>query len=436
MSGRPLGAHLLMVALGAAAWLSATAHAQQPSFRSAVDLIAVEVQVVDNDGRPIAALNPSSFQVTINGHTRRVLSADYIQTTTPDGAPVVARTGVGPSASNVWPTTGASSVAGRIYILAFDLASLTLADSRAVVATSRDFISRLQPQDKVGLYTFPIGPRVIPTTDHAMVSAKVNTITGNKRSFGHDFNLSPSEIIDINAEAARQMTQLRRPAAGAPALVGDESTTIRKVQLRECGNGELRCVEDIIAEAQNAAFLMEGDAIEGLNGLRELVRLLTTYEGRKTVVMFSSGIASSDRPGGRPDMGNLPKTLGQDAAATNTTIYTLHIDTGDLHAMSAETQRADKTGTRSRDGAVQRRVLDEFSWASGGALMRVATGSGEYALTRVLRETSSHYLLGVEPDAADRDGRLRQLRVKVSQPGVTVRSRQWVVVPIRRMLAP
>jgi hypothetical protein len=73
-------------------------------------------------------------------------------------------------------------------------------------------------------------------------------------------------------------------------------------------------------------------------------------------------------------------------------------------------------------------VLEDFSAASGGALLRVPTGWGEAALERVLRETSSRYLLGVEPQASDRDGRVRELRVRVRQRGVTVRGRTWVVV--------
>jgi hypothetical protein len=100
--------------------------------------------------------------------------------------------------------------------------------------------------------------------------------------------------------------------------------------------------------------------------------------------------------------------------------------------MSAENRKLlGSPVTRIRDRAVGGRALEEFSGASGGALMRVATGSGEFALDRVLRETSSHYLLGVEPDASDRDGRLRQLRVKVNRSGATVRSRLWVRVPKR-----
>ena len=59
------------------------------------------------------------------------------------------------------------------------------------------------------------------------------------------------------------------------------------------------------------------------------------------------------------------------------------------------------------------RVLSDFSAASGGALFPVMIGSGEVALERVLRETSAHYLLAVEPQEADRDGKLRELRVRV-----------------------
>jgi hypothetical protein len=177
---------------------------------------------------------------------------------------------------------------------------------------------------------------------------------------------------------------------------------------------------------------MEGRATEGLNGLRSLIKLLSTEPGRKTVVMFSAGIPVTDRPGGRPEVGDLAKLLGQDAAATNTTIYTLHIDTGPTRQMAAESRKTDRPPlSRARDNAVTSRLLEEFSGASGGALMRVVMGGGEFALDRVLRETSSHYLLGVEPADADRDGKVRDLRVKVDQKGVTVRSRIWVVVPKR-----
>jgi len=105
-----------------------------------------------------------------------------------------------------------------------------------------------------------------------------------------------------------------------------------------------------------------------------------------------------------------------------------------MTSYSAQTRKTARTPpNHARDIIVQRRIMDEFAGASGGALMSVVTGSAEYALTRVLRETSSHYLLGVEPQDSDRDGKQRDLKVKVvNQPGTTVRSRLWVTIPPKR----
>lgn len=428
---------LTTIALGGALSLGVFAQGQAPVFRAGVDLIAVDVQVVDNDGRPIPALRPQDFEVSISGKSRRVASAEFVESTrldgsAPDGSGAITRVEAGPLASNVWPTGGLTG-AGRMYVLAFDTDSFSVGESRDVVAAARGFINRLQPADQVGLYTFPVGPRLEPTANHAEVSRRIDTIVGHLQNMPGDFNLTPSEIIDITAEIGRSRANNVGRAGGAPtALTGNEGDVTRRVQIRECGTTDVRCVDEIQTEAQSLAFYLEGRATAGLNGLRSLIRLLDAEPGRKTVVLFSAGIPSTDRPGGRPEVGDLAKQLGQDAAATNTTIYVVHLDTGPSRQMSAETRKTDSPPvSRSRDYAVTGRLLSEFSGASGGTLMRVVMGGGEWALDRVLRETSSHYLLGVEPADSDRDGKLRPLNVKVKHKGSTVRSRIWVLVPKR-----
>jgi VWFA-related protein len=438
------GTALLVLGLGLGTPLDATeGQDQAPTFRSTVDVVAVDVQVVDDEGRPVGRLTPDDFEVTISGKRRRVITADYIQSTQVDGRPFPETAGPQAVATNVFE--GNMEPSGRVYILAFDVGSLTLSDSRAVVGSALNFIDRLLPNDMVGLYTFPIGSQIDPTTDHTGVRQHVAQVVGSSQGFDSRFHLSISEIIDINSEAARLGTLgalggqngrgggFEDSSFGALSqLYGDESDTLRRVQVRECGAGVFRCVDEILQEAQSLAYYLEGRGTEGLNGLRSLITALGQYPGRKTVVMFSSGIPASDSAGGRPDLGDLSRSLGQDAAATNTSIYTLHVDTSDFRAMSAETRRSSGSpATRSRDRVVGGRVLEEFSGASGGALMRVFTGSGEVALDRVLRETSSHYLLGVEPEESDRDGKVRELDVKVNVDDVTVRSRIWVVVPER-----
>jgi hypothetical protein len=289
-----------------------------------------------------------------------------------------------------------------------------------------------------------------PTLEHNLVSQAVDRVVGRSQSVPGEHNLSPSEVIDITSEVSRQASiNVGRGnaaiTAGLNAGNGGESnsissammdigdgSTLRRVQLRECGSVSSACAEMIQTDASTMAFYLESRATEGLNGLRALVNLLNEEAGRKTVVLFSAGIPAADRPGGRPDVGDLARVLGQDAAATNTSIYTLHLDNRAIRAMSPESRRGGATPiSHSRDIAVGGRLLEEFSGASGGALLRVLLGGGELALDRVFRETSSHYLLGVEPEDSDRDGRIRQLRVRVDQRGATVRSRSWVVVPDR-----
>jgi VWFA-related protein len=422
---------------------------QQPTFTAAVDLIAVDVQVVDSEGFPVTALRPQDFEVSINGRKRRVASADFVQTTTVDGTAPARPVMSGPQATNLWPTSDIAGT-GRTYVLAFDTDSFTVQESRDVVAAARGFIRRLQPGDAVGLYTFPVGPRMEPTLEHNLVSQSVDRVVGRSQSVPGEHNLSPSEIIDITSEVSRQSsinvgrgnaaitaglnggTGATSNSSSASMMDIGDGSTLRRVQLRECGSVSSACAEMIQTEASTMAFYLEGRATEGLNGLRALIGLLNEQPGRKTVVLFSAGIPVTDRPGGRPEVGDLAKLLGQDAAATNTSIYTLHVDNREMRAMSAETRRGGSTPvSRSRDMAVGGRLLEEFSGASGGALLRVLLGGGELALERVFRETSSHYLLGVEPDEGDRDGKLRELRVRVGTRGVTVRSRSWVVVPQR-----
>lgn len=415
----------------------------QPTFRSSVDLIAVDVQVVDNTGLPIRALTPGDFEVTIQGRKRRVLTVDFVQSADVNDRAATMSVTSGPAATNIWPVGGAVGVGtGRTFVLAFDTDSFGISESRDVVGAARGFIRRLRPGDRVGLYTFPVGPRIEPTEDHAEVMRLVDTVVGRSQMMLGEYNLTPSEIVDITAESSRDFSRqvgASRGGGAAPVPAGTTEAAVtpdsvlQRVQIRECGTVDSSCAEMIQAEANAKAFYLEGRATEGLNGLRSLIQLLNEQPGRKTVVMFSAGIPATDRPGGRPEVGELAKQLGQDAAATNTTIYTLHVDTREFQMMRPEQRKTDRSPvSTSRESAVTGRLLEEFSGASGGALIRVLLGGGELALDRVLRETSSHYLLGVEPAEVDRDGKLRELRVKVAQRGTTVRSRSWVVVPKRK----
>jgi VWFA-related protein len=393
--------------------------AQQPTFRSTVDVVAVDVQVINRDGIPIPSLGPEKFEVTIGGKRRRVVSADFIQSSTAfsrapgDSGPPVTSASIDERRPGV----------GRVFMLAVDVASFSVGASRGVVQAARGFVANLEPEDEVGLVAYPVGPSIASTTDHGAVARRLDTIVGQLQSLMQTrFNLSVSEIVDISSEAT-------------PNRVATPTDAFRRVQERECGTTtDLSCADQLSKEALSMGYMLEGQVTESLSRLQSVLVQLGQYPGRKTVIVLSGGMPAGDRPGGRPGpMTELARAVGEDAARANATLYAIHIDSDSVTSQAAERRRpARQPVDQERESAMQGRLLDQMAGSSGGTMLRVLVGSGEGSLDRVLRETSSHYLLGIEPETADRDGRLRDLRVRVSEKGATVRSRTWVVVPKKR----
>ena len=416
--------------LGAVTWAAPVR--QQATFRATVDLVAVDVQVVDRDGRPIPNLGPDKFEVLIDGRRRRVVSADFVRHSDNVNSAAIATA----RQSSDDPAAAEAALPGRVFMIAVDVNSFSVGDSRGVVTAARRFIKALQPEDRVGLFAFPVGPKMGPTADHLAVELQLDKIVGAAQSMESSFHLSPSEVVDITAEnAATAGSPARGTGANNTPAAAAESAALRRVLLRECGGlNDQTCATNIRIDAESMAYFYEGQATMALSGLSSIIRDLSVLPNRKTVVLLSGGMTASDRPGGRPNVDDLAQALGRTAAEANASVYALHIDTGTVQAYSADKRRSSRSSSSAeRESALNSRLLDMFSGASGGTMLRVLVGSGEGALDRILRETASHYLLGVEPADSDR-GRLRELKVKVSEPGVTVRSRLWVSVPKKRAL--
>lgn len=381
----------------------------QPQFRSGVDLVAVDVQVVRADGRPIPHLGADRFEVTIGGRARRVVSAQFLSYE--DGATASAQS------SRVAGGTPASSGPPRIFIVAIDCLSFNPAVSRGVVEAVRRFVAQLHAADLVGLFAFPQGPKLNPTTDRSALLGALDRVQGQRDPpvLGSS-NLSASELVDFVADEQSRFDILMRQCGGAR-----RGTAVTRAP-------EPGCAAQLTLDAYALVNFYEGQARTTLGMLGQLFGELTKLADRKTVVLVSGGMPVSDRPGGRPDVGDLPMTIGRLAARSNALLYTLHVDTAFLERFSAET-RAARWSDASRDSAVSLRWLDAFSATAGGSLMRVLVGNGETSFLRIAQETSAYYLLGVAPEPSDRNGQWRELRVRVNERGATVRARRWVLMP-------
>ena len=397
---------LLAAALLGAPILAVHAQQQTPVFRAGVDLLRVDVQVVDNDGDPDPSLRLEDFEVAIDGRPRRVVSAELVRYSAP-------RPGVADATLTI-RTPGTVPEDSRLYVLAVAQMSMATGGVMEVRKAVQQFVAQLRPEDMIGLYEFPFRRPVLDLThDHRAVARAFDRIMGMRERNTGVFNLAPSEIIDITAR---------------------DEETVRRVVARECDADDISCPEAVRQEASALAGYLETEAQQRLSGISNLVAGLARVPGRKTVVMVSGGMISSNRTGGRPDVTGLMTRVGEMAAAADANFYVIHWDTSFLEIYSAARRPArgpaQQFQTLFEDRQALSQGLEWFAGKSGGALLRVEGGTGTNAFGRVLRETSAYYLLGVEPEFDDRDGKAHFLRVKVNRRGSTVRHRTQVLIPI------
>ena len=127
------------------------------------------------------------------------------------------------------------------------------------------------------------------------------------------------------------------------------------------------------------------------------------------------------------------QSVGDDIANAQANLYVLHLDTAFMEAYSAAVRPSlrpsDRFETLAADRFTLTSGLEQLAGRAGGALFSIEAGTPEFALERVLRETRSYYVLGVEPTDEDRDGKSHYIRVHTTAKGATVRSRVQVHIP-------
>ncbi len=404
------------IALAGAVVPVALTLAQEPprTFRAGIDLIAVDVDVVDHDGGPVAGLRPDQFQVSIDGKSRKVISADFVSVTTR----------VSSSEPRTWaesttlarPAPTSTGQPGRVYILAFDALSFSALEIAPAREAAHVFVDRLQPNDLVGLIVFPEGPLLQVTTDRGPLLQELDRVVGQASPAAiNRWQLTPSEIADLTSPPRSSQDLLAR-VHEICAGTNDPAT---------CQSGSPPYV---VLDATVLAQFEEMEIAQRLGALQGMFKSLAGSPERKVVVLISAGVMASDRQGGRPDVGEIGQVVGRAAAEANASVYALHFD-----RLRADVMSASRAGARRpdfmRDTAILSHALDQIAGASGGSFFTVTQGGGGFAFNRILNETSGYYLLGVEPADKDRDGRSHQLQVRVAQKAVTVRGRSWVTLP-------
>ena len=364
---------------------------QGPTFRSGIDVVAVDVAVVDQRGRPIENLHPADFIVKIDGETRRVVSAELVKVDVDKAKAVVA------DKSETFFTSNLTAPEGRQIVIAVDQMHIRPGAIPAVMQAAQRFVDKLSPLDQVAFIAYPEpGVRVGFTNDHYKVKLAMQRLLGRETIASASlFNLGLAEAIAI---AERR-----------------DSTVLNAVLQRECRKLSAvdECQREITQQAGDMVLRMRQEATESLRGLELLLRQLAVIDGPKAMILLSDGL-TTDRISEIDEMVVF-------AARARVSLNVLLLD-----GPGRDVTVAVESPTIQEDRRMAVSGLQNLAQAARGSLFHV-TGTGEPIFERLASELSAYYLLGVEQRPQDREGEKRRIDVQVLRRDAIIRSRQAFV---------
>lgn len=369
---------------------------QPPVFRAGIELVSVDVTALDSNGRQVTDLTAPDFQVEVDGDQRQVVSAEYVRSVDPlrvIGAP---RQVAAAPDETFFSSNAKGAPSGRLVLLLVDQGNIRTGAARAAMNSAKKFVDTLTPEDRVAVVAVPgPGELVDFTTDHDKVREALLRIVGGSEPLKFRFNLSVTEALAVYLRSDLQMAI--------------------EVIMRECGplsaSDAERCEREVEQDAGQIVSEVRRRTQASVNGMRTVLRGLGGIEGPKSVFLISEGLVFES-------LGSETDDLASAAADSRATIDILLLDVPRF-----DVTQSVRPNTPREDRDLQTSGLELLAGAARGSLYRINT-SAEYAFDRISRTIDGFYLLGVESQAADRNGRRHRISVKTARRGVTIRSRR------------
>ncbi len=393
----------LALATGAAAAIAGaprdSPQSQVPRFQAEIRLVEVDVVVTDAAGRVVRGLTKDDFEVYEAGHLRPVSAFTFVD------LPVTPADAAGLPLASPDVATNARTDEERLYVLVLDDLHTRRDRAGRVVDTARRFVARLDPADYAAVVftSGQVSGAQEPTRDRLALARAIDQFQGWLTRFGSV-----------------------RPAGGSGRGIDQVNFGL----LRELGGG------------RGVPFTpMPGDPFPELTPVMQASTMLRTMREaagaieslgsrRKTIVLFGEGLPLdlneiADNPVDHGTSG-LDLILRKDLedfvrAAVQAHVSVYPIDSRGPTRLSEE-NFGESPSWLTDQGRIGRESLQWLAARTGG-VAAVGTLDFDGAVDRVMREASTYYLLGFEPDPERRGNAFRKIEVKVKQPGLTVRAR-------------
>ena len=421
-----------------AAAITAVPQGQQPpratgTVQGGVSAVLVDVVVRDKKGDPVRDLRESEVQLLEDGVPQTIASFTPVQDDRAAVNPPARTPGAAVVASPA--TTSAPTMSDArppVTALVFD--RLTPEARRLAVAAAQNYVGA-QPEAPgyigifgVDLALTPIAPftrnvRVLKGALDRMATRATTTVNSAEAR-------EKAASLEQAASAAAQSTAAAEAAAGASgAAVGTGASAAMLAQMQA---NMIRGFDAL--ERDQAGY-------STTNGLFAIIEGMRRLPGRKSIILFSEGIALP------PAVQRLFISVIDAANRANVSIYTM--DAAGLRAESEQAKIRDQVnkagaagggilaGGKTGGGALTQSlennedVLRQDPRNSLSALARDTGGVAfdntnnlRQGFERVESDLRNYYLLGYTSTNDKLDGQFRTIDVKVSRPGVTVAARR------------
>jgi len=413
---------------------------QEEVVRVGSNEVVLDAVVRDKKGRVVKDLSPSDFEVYEDGVRQDVTSFRLVTrgagTTPNDGGG--ARAGATPSAANANAPGASGRGVERVGAVALVFDRLSPESRvRARQAALAYLGGGMTPEDLVGVFGIDLSLRVYqPFTNNEQLVRRAVEGAGSQNSAP---NVSHAQEI---ADASQNTAQLQSAADQAQAGAGQSTSDGSSMGATGQSMMDLAAAEMTQRSVETFDMLERNQqGFATTNALLAVINSLAQLPGRKTLVLFSDGIAIPS------DVESTFRTVISNANRAGVSIYS--VDAAGLRALSADQaaggalstlgrQRLRQAGSLSDPGTPMMRDLerneDLMRSNPDTGLGRLAEQTGGFLVTNTndpgvrLRaageDMHTYYTLSYVPKNQTYDGRFRQVSLKLTRPGLEIQTRK------------
>ncbi len=365
-------------------------------IRAFTDLVLIDVQVNDKNGNPIKGLKPENFVIHENSKVQKISSLDYfdverIETAAAaDDAPVVVALGQVSAPEKVREVIRDR----RLTVLFFDMTSMQQDEVLRATEEALKFVrTQMTPADLVGAVVFSNRLAILApfTNNKEALAAAISRLRPGKET-----QLATAEgAVPAGEEAAGQDT-------GAAFTADDTEFNIFNTDRK-------------------------------LSAIESLAEMLRPIPGKKALIQFAGGITQT----GEENRTQL-RAATDAANRANVSLYT--VDTRGLQAAAPGGNATDAapSGSALFSGAAMRtQTASRQESRDTMATLAADTGGESFfdvgdfkeIFQKVQKDGTGYYLLGYYPEDLRRDGKWRNVTVKVNVPGARIHHREGYYAP-------